>query len=153
MSHDQLRDRLLAVGFGSYDGHFADGQLANNKLDLDYAHVAQDPELLDEVADGLYALAKPFRPQFVIGVPNGATGFAQAVAARFRIWSDVRQPVLTKNQVAKTMDYRSGRDESIVAGLSRGILIEDVLNRRASTGAGTACRRLGPEDCRRDWYF
>jgi hypothetical protein len=145
MSQDQLRERLLDVGFGSYEGSFADGQSANNKLELDYAMLSKHPELCNEVVTRLTDLAEIFNPQFIMGVPDGATGFAAAVAARIRLQRKIYNPVLTKDGTTQAIDYRGSMDRSLVMALSTGVLIEDVLNRRSTTERVLRISGLAPK--------
>ncbi|HTB48631.1 MAG TPA: hypothetical protein VK712_00960 [Verrucomicrobiae bacterium] len=133
MNRQELRGQLLEIGFGPYNGQFTDNQPANNKLNLDYENLNQEQhaELHDEVVSRLCGLAEMFEPEFVIGVPNGAIGLAQAVAVHYSGF--VYNPFLKKDESSKTVGYATPLDQEVAEELSCGVLIEDVLNRRSTT--------------------
>jgi orotate phosphoribosyltransferase len=125
-----LRQQLLQIGFQRCDPPitFADGQTANNKLELSYDAVRQHDDVYQRVIVGLFQLARPYKPDFIVGIPNGATEYALQVA----IMLDVHQIMLDKDDDTKALSYASTIDYQKVQGLQRGILVEDVINRRSS---------------------
>lgn len=126
MSSHMLRDQLLAVGLREYDGVFAGGDTANNKLELDYASLSHHPHLLDRVTQGLCEAVDTIgaQPEFVVGVPNGATRLAEQVALRIGV--DVYNPFLKKD--GNEISYATQVDREMVQNLERGIVVEDVVN-------------------------
>ncbi|GEM_PF-2837161 len=142
-----LSDRLIAVGFERYSGTFADSQEANNKLELDYDRLCRYPKLLDRVVDRMCDLAEGFEPEFVAGVPDGATGLANRVAYELgrRQDNDIHCIYLGKCVVMKDVFYRSKTDEKTIKPLQRGLLIEDVFNRGANTERALRVDGLAPK--------
>lgn len=126
----ELLEQLLEIGFERHNDEFADGQLANNKLELDHQRLSQHLQVYEAVVGRICELAEPYKPEFVIGVPHGATGLAGKVA--LELGNNVYNPVLKIDKAAKTMDYATQLDRSIVERLDRGLLVEDVPNRRSS---------------------
>ncbi len=119
---------LLQVGLMPFEGTFADGQLANNKLDLSYARLSSRPRLFRRIVKGLCEYAEPYKPEFTIGNPDGATGIAGAVALEM----DLHCIHLAKTP-DKGIQYATTIDEFSVLQVQRGVLIEDVLNRRSTS--------------------
>jgi hypothetical protein len=122
-------EELLEVGFGPYEGFFTDGQTANNKLDLSYQRLSEHPALFRRVVSGLCELAEPYKPEFTIGNPDGATGLAGAVALEM----DIYCLHLAKEPSANAIRFATTIDKFSMSVLGRGVGIEDVLNRRATT--------------------
>jgi orotate phosphoribosyltransferase len=126
----ELARPLLQVGFRRYEGEFASGQQSNNKLELDYRRLSQYPELLGQVTMRLCELVEPYDLDFVIGVPDGAIGLATRVAQEL----DLYNPWLKKDKVTGKFSYATEVDrDSVINYLSRGALIEDVLNLGTNT--------------------
>lgn len=74
-THPELLEELLQVGFRRQNTTFAAGKQANNKLELDYETVAGS-KLFNKVVEGLCQLAKPYDPEFIAAVPDGATNLS-----------------------------------------------------------------------------
>jgi len=141
----ELYPQLMQHGFSRFAGTFADGQAADNKLELDHRSLSQNQNLLTTVVANICELAEPYHPDFVIGVPNGATNLAVAVAKNMR--QEVYSPHLAKDDATKLIDYKTEADRDMIAFLGRGILIEDVLNRRRTTRKVLQLAELGPKIC------
>lgn len=73
-----LENRIIARTFVEGNFTFAEGISANNKLQAE--RLKQDPELLQEVIEGLGQLALKHKPDLITYVPNGARMFAESVA-------------------------------------------------------------------------
>lgn len=144
MNAAHLQERLLDIGLEHYDGFFADDQPANNKLDLGYERVSQHSEVCDEVLYRMYHIARKHRynPDFIVGVPNGAIGYAARLAAMLEVDYN---PHLRKDPNTKKLYYANDIDKDSVSRLQRGILVEDVLNRRSSTRRALRLPGLGPK--------
>jgi hypothetical protein len=122
-------EELLDIGFSRYEGTFADGQSANNKLDLSYQRLVEYPHLFRRVIIGLCELAEPYKPEFTIGNPDGATGLAGAVALEM----DIHCLHLAKNPVSREISFATSIDKYSLTVLDRGVGVEDILNRRSTT--------------------
>ncbi len=134
----ELGEQLLQIGFRDFEGEFADGQEANNRVELDSAVLAQHPLIRDVVVSGLADLAEQYRPsfnqpQFIVGVPDGATDLAGWVAYELSTKYDREIYVA---QLEKTEDgffFKTPVDEDTVNKCTSGLIVEDTLNRRSST--------------------
>ena len=133
-----LEHRLLEVGFTWQPEKtidFAGGAKANNKLKLGSEEVLQaNPVLHDWIVADLTKLALPYEPDFVVGVPEGASGYANAVSGRLsrELDKDIYSVKLTKLP-DRTVVFANEVEENTASMLTRGILIEDVINTRSST--------------------
>lgn len=121
-------EELIKVGLTHYEGTFSDGQSANNKLDLSYQRLSVHPKLFRRIVLGLCEIADPYKPEFTVGNPDGATGIAGAVALEM----DVYCLHLAKT-TDKSIDYATSIDEFSASQLKSGVIIEDVINRRSTT--------------------
>jgi adenine/guanine phosphoribosyltransferase-like PRPP-binding protein len=120
---DALRDELISTGF-KRNQHFtySDGSEGNNKLELDFDTLSQHPELFGNVVSGICEAMEPFDPDFVIGIPNGATEIAAAVSEKL----EIPQVRLAKNP-DKSFFLASYTDRYILKNAkSHGVLIDDV---------------------------
>ena len=136
-THPELLEELLQVGFRRQNTTFAAGKQANNKLELDYETVAGS-KLFNKVVEGLCQLAKPYDPEFIAAVPDGATNFIGPVANRLGTYA-----VYLKKRPA--IDYAVDLDSHSAACLERGVLLEDVLNSRLTTSRTLQVANLGPK--------
>lgn len=119
---------------------FADGQPANNKLELEL--IEHNRNLRDQIVPAMGDLALVHEPDFVIGVPDGATWLSDAVGVEINCY-----PAHLRRKDDGTMDYE---DESIdwemiVSPLARGVLVEDVFNRFTNTRRALAVPHLAPK--------
>jgi len=135
----ELREQLLAIGFGRYNGPHASGEQANNKLELGYPTLAKYPEVLERVVAGICDYAEPYEPEFVVGVPHGATGLAAKVASQM----DLYYIQLDKSEGEIT--YAQQTDGDNMQFLSQGIMVEDVLNRLTNTARALRLRAMAPK--------
>lgn len=132
-------EELLEVGFMRYEGVFADGQPANNKLDLGYPNLAPHTALFRKIVLGLCEVAEQYKPEFTVGNPDGATGIAGAVALEM----DLYCVHLVKR--AGNIEYSMLFDEDAVNQLGSGLIVEDVLNRRSTTKKVLGLPQLAPK--------
>lgn len=119
---------------------FAAGQSANNKLDAE--RIEHNRGLRDLIVPAMGDLALEYRPDFVIGVPNGATWLSDAIAVEIDCY-----PAHLKRVEDGSMDYESESIdwELVVSPLTRGVLVEDVFNRFTNTRRALAVPRLAPK--------
>jgi orotate phosphoribosyltransferase len=130
MPEAELRTRLLKAGLVFGEFSFSGGQKANHKLELDYDHIKQDSQLYLEVIDRLAELAEPWQPDFVVGVPNGATRIGLSVGLNLKTVSHCVQ--LRKDDGHFSYSTLAVDAENARRG-SRGVIVEDVVNRRTNT--------------------
>lgn len=137
-----VRKRLLENYFVLYDEliTLSAGDWANNKIDMELMEHDETTQAL--VMPPLARLVSEFEPDFVAGVPNGATWLAEAVAAR--VGCDVVR--LTKDET-RNVDYKTYRDaESVAHIFRRGVLLEDVsrtfANVRRTLALGTLASKV-----------
>ncbi len=123
---------LFGLGFDRWDGEFANGESANNKLSIDHYVLKKDPELYRRVVRRMCELAEPYRPTFFIGVPNGATGIAATVAQEYGAHLLNPTPKLEKDDNTKVMSYADWDSSRIVRSCGTGIIIDDVFRTGSS---------------------
>lgn len=134
-----LREEILATCFSRYEGEFADGDQANNKLDME--KIYDNPELFEEVTLRLGQVAMEHDPEFIVGVPDGATRLADAVASYCGLFSaHLRRTGSNKDKVEFKDNFLDGK--VICGSLSRGVLVEDVFNKFTSTNRVLAVPEL-----------
>lgn len=125
-----LRERILETCFSAHEGEFAGGEAANNKLNLEL--IRGDHKLTGFIIQALSKNALEHNPEFVVGVPDGATWLADKIALRCGLYS----VHLKKNEQDGTkleFAHDSVDREMTCEPLSRGVLVEDVFNRFTST--------------------
>lgn len=123
-----VRERILTTCFDRYDGTFANGEVANNKLDgerAQYNHV-----LRPMIVRRMGKLVLRHKPGFVTAVPAGANWIARDVSEQYdlalvRLRRDPRKP--------GRIVFDSPKDKEICESHGRGVLIEDVINRFTNT--------------------
>ncbi len=118
-----LKEQLLTIGFTRRNCQFSNGQEANNKVELDFARLAQYPDVYKKVIRRMCELVEPHAPGFFVGVPNGATRIAEKLAREYC----VPHIVLTSDPSTKTMDYLNDKHRAAVLDLKNGVLTEDVF--------------------------
>ncbi|HVV25724.1 MAG TPA: hypothetical protein VHC21_01700 [Candidatus Saccharimonadales bacterium] len=121
---ESLRETVLRLTFDRYEGTFAGGQPANNKLDLE--RIAHVPGLRAQIVYGLAELAQPHRPDLIVGVPHGGDWLATDLAWQLGI----RALLLDKDE-HKAFHYQKG-GEQMVARSERVVGVDDLFNRRTS---------------------
>lgn len=119
-----IRKKLLEQYFHLYEGEpitLSAGDKANNKLDLE--PMSQDASMRELVIPALGGMVMKHNPDFVVGVPNGATWLAGAVAVE----TGCNVANLVKDGDG-SIDYEDSYiDREVVsASLRGGVLIEDV---------------------------
>jgi orotate phosphoribosyltransferase len=126
-----LRRPILESCLITGNFQFAGGDEANNKLDLERAQSI--PELAGRITDRLCELAEPYQPTVLVGLPNGATGWAE------RMSEEMKLPVLyLKKELVvpgqKTFSLRSSHDRQYVDGKpdARLLVIEDAGSKLTS---------------------
>jgi orotate phosphoribosyltransferase len=125
MTGPELREQLLWAGFTAGETTYHGGQPANHKLNLDFEHIA-DAGLLDKIVDRAAELTRDWRPDFVVGVPDGASKLAIQLAVALPAYS----VVLRKD--GHHFRYSDSHDAENVQRSRRGVIVEDVANRRGS---------------------
>lgn len=133
----ELLEPLLDLGFRRADTVFASGKHANNKLELDDKRLEQDDWLKEQVVEALGKIALEFEPEFVAGVPEGATRLGVRIAKYVSNYSDyIVQPLLLQkieNGSLKYFNYRNQQDFNTVLACRRGVIVEDVSNEFTNT--------------------
>lgn len=143
IQRSRLHEGLLNEGFQRWNGTYAGGVLANNRLALDYDTLQNhNLSLFGRVISELCKVTQAYTPEFVAGVQKGESGYVTRVAAELDI-----QPVLLVHKNihgAINLSYATELDEYI-AGESapRGVLIEDVVYDRRTTRAALELGDLG----------
>lgn len=137
---------LLAACLQPYEGTFAGGQQANNKLDCEILET--HPTLREAVVKSMMSAVMRHKPDFVVGVPRGATWLAEAVAEEQDI--PVVRLDYRQGDPEKHMFYKTVNDAHRSVTYERGVLVEDVFNRftntrRALAVAGLAVRIVAAE--------
>ncbi len=122
-----LRKDILGLCFDRYDGTFADGQEANNKLDLEL--VKQLPSLAALVSYKMATMVVSHNPDLLVSTPKGADWLTRRVAGRL----GVAALILNKNETTKEFTYSEDGEET-VAQSDRLVIVDDVLNRLTNTG-------------------
>lgn len=134
-----IRERLFAGCLQLYDEPitFSAGDKADNKVNVEL--IRNNPDMRELVIPALSDLVMRHEPDFVVGVPNGATWLADAVAVETGCYLvhlhkdddgaiDYEDPFL---------DY-----EVIATELLRGVLIEDVTRTLMNVRRSLAVRGL-----------
>ncbi len=122
-----LREAILKTCLKKCDTRFADGEQANNKLDLE--EIADNPLLREQVGKQIALLAKKYNPDLVVGVPQGANWLAADVADYLKI----QKVLLRKNPETKVVSFANEEDKIRCEKSSRIVVIEDVFNKYTST--------------------
>lgn len=131
-----LREELLKTCFERYEGEFAAGTRANNKMNID--RLAESPRLRNYVTRLLGSLAVVESVDFIAAVPNGANWIAQEVADTYSL------PFveLFKHPDTKEIDFLT-EDDYILAQLGeQGLLVEDVASTFYTIRKCLALKRL-----------
>jgi hypothetical protein len=124
---EELRDQILRVSFGRFNGKFAGGDEANNKLDLEQLQYI--PDLRQKVASGVADLAKPYRPSLIIPIPNGANWLGGEVADL----CGVKSLELRKDPETKEISLKDDESRITCMEAEEIVLVEDAITRFTST--------------------
>lgn len=139
---------ILYTCFDRYDGRYASGEPANNKIDLEKIQPGSD--LWDRMIGALVGRieqeieVRGFDPGFAVGIPNGATPMAEAVAVRLGI-----AHVLLRKDEAKNIwlpQDQTGRLSDELSGKT-GIVVEDITNRLTNVKKTLAIPSLAGRIC------
>jgi hypothetical protein len=132
MSRPELLEPLLDLGFRRAETVFAGGKRANNKLELDDTALEQDDWLKETVVEALGAMALEYDPEFIIGVPDGATKLGIRVAKSVsRLTDHVVIPITLRKQITsgqRYFHYQTQQDFNSVLACRRCVIVEDVTN-------------------------
>ena len=125
---------MTSGAFDHYDGTFAGGQEANNKVDADILY--KDPETRAKIVNGLAELAVEFKPDLIVPIPHGADKWGEALAHEL---GDIPVSRLKKIESApgfKNTDFKNELSQGRVNRSKRLLLVEDFCNRWTSTRGG-----------------
>ena len=134
-----LREEFLRTCFEPFDGEFASGKKANNKIEAE--NIYDHNELFEAIALRLGQAVLEHNPEFVVGVPDGATKLADAVALRCDLQAVHLKRTGPNREKMEFKDNFLDR-EVICRPLSRGVLIEDVFNEFTNTRKSLAIPEL-----------
>jgi hypothetical protein len=119
--------KLIQTCLKQYKGSFANGEQANNKLDLETLP-KRDPELYNYSVRRLGKLILPYDVDFIVPVPNGACGLARDVADSIGV---IYVPLVKRKD-----DSIACKDEGAELSLADGVVgavVEDVFNKFTNT--------------------
>lgn len=136
-----LRRDILSFCFDRYDGTFAAGQQANNKLDLE--RIGHLPLLRARIVEHATQHIEQYEPDLLVSTPRGADWFVKSIAWRLGITA----LVLDKDESTKEFSYQAGGQQAVESS-HRLMIGDDALNRLTNTGKvhelpGIAERALG----------
>lgn len=135
-----IRKRLFENYFHLFDEPItlSAGDKANNKMDIE--PMRGDPAMRELVIPVFSELVVRHQPDFVVGVPNGATWLADAVAVETGCYV----AHLFKDEDGN-VDYEDDFiDRELVTNeLSSGVLIEDVTRTMGNVNRALAVEGLG----------
>lgn len=121
-----LREGVLSTCLERYDGVFASGVAANNKLNLDHLREGGNTAILGLAIRELVEDIRPLKPEFVVGVPSGATPLAKAAAQIL----EIECVTLTKGD--EGIEYATPSDQRLARALVDGVVVEDVVTTLSS---------------------
>jgi hypothetical protein len=137
MHRPDLLEPLLDLGFKRQDTIFSGGKTANNKLHLDDETLEKDNWLKEQVVQTLGKIALEFQPDFIAGIPKGASKLGIRVAKEVSRHSEhiVKPVALRKKEYGdlKFFDYESQHDFNTVLACQRGIIVDDISNEFTNT--------------------
>ena len=117
----RLREDFYRACFKPYEGKFASGKQANNKIDAE--QVRTNPVLRDRVAQAVAQKAKQFNPDMLMAIPDGGNWLAIDVA-----WLlGCAVLLLHKDQQTKEFSYNFG-DQEACSTSRRLVLVDDIFN-------------------------
>lgn len=122
----ELRGPILRACFGEYEGTFASGVEANNKLDLE--RLPQRPALAARIAVEVGGLVSRYNPDLLVPVPNGANWLVDMISAA----RGIDRIVARKDPETKAVTIRNG--DEICSQAHRLVVVEDVLNGGTNSG-------------------
>lgn len=116
-----LRQGVLRACFDRFDGTYASGVAANNKLDLEL--LQGYPEHAALAVAGLRRLARRFGPDLIVPIPDGANWLGHGLGMTLGV--DVM--TLHKDPNTKAITMKPG-SEQLYASARQVLLVEDVPN-------------------------
>lgn len=122
---------FLEVGFSRAPSgtRFRNGQEANNKLNLDSSTLSKHPLLYSKAVRYLADLLQPYKPEAIVGVPNGATGFAAPVAAELGMREDRDVYVFhLRKDADNSIRFETEIDENTADNIDVCAAVDDVRN-------------------------
>lgn len=132
---------LVAASFEWGETTYAAGATATHKLTMDYEAMEQHPLLLWRLVRAMTEAVAPYRPDYIAGVPNGATGYAGAVALELSGRDDRDVFLVHLKKDTAGVRFKTDIDRDTAGRLSRAALIEDVFNTGKSTRESIDCLR------------
>lgn len=122
-----IRRDILDFCFDRYDGTFAGGQEANNKLDLE--RIGHLPHLAAQIVSRLAEIIETFEPDLLVSTPKGADWLT--VRTSWRLGTSAL--LLDKDPSTKEFAYRPTGRETVEKS-QRLVIVDDALNRLTNTG-------------------
>ncbi len=131
LARERLTEELLSIGLRREEGViYSNGEQGNNIIDIDHAKLKKHPDTYKKVVTRICRLAEPYKPEFFIGIPDGATEIAETAAREYGIPVYEFNPRLIKHDpVTRKMAYVNALSRVIVQGLGSGVIIDDVLRK------------------------
>ncbi|MBA3758119.1 hypothetical protein H0X10_00610 [Candidatus Saccharibacteria bacterium] len=123
-----MRERVLKTSFQRYDGSFASGKMANNKLELELIP-KRNKALGYVIVTSIGNIAMSYKPQFVVAVPDGANWIAKGIAKQ----QEIPLIKLKKDPETKAISFRYKTDQRRCSKAERGVLVEDAFNEFTNT--------------------
>lgn len=119
---DTLRDQVLKHCFERFDGVLPNGEVANNRLNIEAAAVV--PELRVRIAQTMGRLVMSRNPGFVVSASEGAHWLAHDVSLLYGM-DHVR---LVHDEITSETVVASERDRDKVYRHASGVLVADYFN-------------------------
>lgn len=137
---------LVAASFAWGETIYAAGTPATHKLEMDYEAMEHHPLLLWRLVKALTEETIPYKPDYIVGVPNGATGYAGAVALELSGQDDRDVFLAHLHKDESGIGFATDIDRDTASRLSKAVLVEDVFNTGKSTRQSIDCiRSVGSE--------
>lgn len=130
-AREQLTEELLSIGLVRSEGViYSNGEPGNNIIDIDHAKLKKHPAIYKKVVTRICKLAEPYKPEFFIGIPDGATEIAETAAKEYGIPVFEFNPRLVKcDPITRKMGYADALGRVIVQSLGSGVIIDDVFRK------------------------
>lgn len=124
--HNVLQADLLRTCFERYDGRYASGATANNKLV--YENIRTNPWLESRLYDSLEILVSYHKPDMLVANPTGANRIGIELAWRL----GTALLLLSKDTATKALGFLDDEAQNVYTA-SRIIIVEDVINSLSTT--------------------
>jgi orotate phosphoribosyltransferase len=123
---NKLREDFYKAAFSRYEGRFASGEIANNKLEVD--KLQRMPSLRAQVSEALVLVAKKFNPDMVMAVPRGGNWVAIDLA-----WNlGAAILLLDKNEETGDFHFQSGGEDALRTS-RRLLIVDDMFTKFTNT--------------------